>query len=174
MEIKQWGKLILSFYKYLESSINAIDKYVLNKCLNTSYYDKANPLNILKRVDKVNEFIDKKRRFLNLKVIIQDAIIKMPSKYQRQLVLEYFDGVCADEQANLFGVNVRTIFRYKKMALASFASALTRLGYNSQYFQENYNNEVELFTSFGEYNKNIEKDFTNFRLAKELLDEYVV
>lgn len=173
MEIKQWAKLILCFYRYLENSINAIDKYVLNKCLYTSYYDKTQPLNILKRVDNITEFIDKKRKFVNLKVIIQDAIIEMPSKYQRQLVLEYFDGVCAEDQAEVFGVNVRTIFRYKKSALASFASALLKLGYDSQYFENNYKAEVELFNNFNEGNKKVENEFDNYRLTKALLNEYV-
>lgn len=172
MEIKQWGKLILSFYRYLENSINAIDKYVLNKCLYTSHYDKTQPLNIFKRVDNIAEFIDKKRRFINLKVIIQDAIIEMPSKYQRQVVLEYFDGVPAEQQAELFAVNVRTIFRYKKAALASFASALLKLGYNSDYFKEHYINEVELFSNFGNINKK-PRDYANFKLSKAILNEYI-
>ena len=174
MEIKQWGKLILSFYRYLEHSINAIDKFVLDKCLHTSYYNKTSPLNIVKKVENITEFIDKKRRFINLKVIIQNAIMEMPYKYQRILILEYFDNVSMAEQAENFAVNIRTIFRYKKAALASFACALLKLGYDSTYFEDNYINEVELFNNFGESNKNKEQAVTNIRLAKALLKKEAI
>lgn len=173
MELKQWSKLILSFYKYLETSVSAIDKFVLDKCLYTSYYNRAQPLSLVKKIDNVAEFIDKKRRFINLKVIIENAIIEMPTRYQKLVILEYFDGVSANDQAELLGVNVRTIFRYRKLALSSFACALNKTGYDASYFEKNYKNEVMLFRDFDNpENKN--QQHTNYKLKKALIKDRAI
>lgn len=145
MKLDEWSKVILSYYNYIEKSVRAIDKYVLDKCVYTSYFDCGLNFDIEKRVEKVGEMIDKKRRFINLKVIIEKALSEIDEKHQKILILFYFDNLSCEKIAELLGVNLRTIFRYKNSALVSFSRALSRNGFKEDFFNENYKKDRWLF-----------------------------
>ena len=100
---------------------------------------------IEKRVEKVGEMIDKKRRFINLKVIIEQALSEIDKRRQKILILFYIDNLSCEKIAELFGVNLRTIFRYKNSALISFSKALSRNGFKEDFFNENYQKDKWLF-----------------------------
>ena len=89
--------------------------------------------------------IDKKRRFINLKVIIEKALSEIDEKHQKILILFYFDNISCEKIAELLGVNLRTVFRYKNSALASFSRALSRNGFKEDFFNENYKKDRWLF-----------------------------
>ncbi len=145
MKLEDWSKIILSYYSYLEQSVKAIDKFVLDKCVYTSYFDCGLNFDIEKRFNKVMELIDKKRRFINLKVIIEKALTQINEKYRKILVLFYIDQLSCEEIARLMNLNIRTFFRYKNQAITSFSKALSREGFNIEYFNENYASDKWLF-----------------------------
>ena len=170
MKLEDWSKIILSYYSYLEQSVKAIDKFVLDKCVYTSYFDCGLNFDIEKRFNKVMELIDKKRRFINLKVIIEKALTEINEKYRKILVLFYIDKVSCEEIAKVMGLNLRPMFRHKNLAIESFTKALSRNGFNLDYFQENYAGDKWLFmvNTYQTKNGNL-KRINEYRLLNSFL-----
>jgi len=136
--MKYWSKSSLSIYRYLAQMSNTIDKIVLDmgKSSNPALSDKNH--STYYQASKIIELMDRKRKMINLKVAVEGAISKLDKTNRRILTLVFWDGVKSEDVAGLLGVSIRTFFRKKLNALKCFTSVLQELGYDSEFFENEY------------------------------------
>ena len=136
--MKYWSKSALSIYKYLSSMTNSIDKIVLdmgkgsNSALSSQYHSTYY------QASKIIELMDRKRKMINLKVAVEDAISKLDRINRRIITLVFLDGAKSELVAKLLGVSLRTFFRKKVNAIKQFASVLQEIGYDEEFFESEY------------------------------------
>ncbi len=140
--MKYWSKSALSIYRYLETMSNSIDKLVLDtgKSSYTRDITKFQTTNI--QTGRMISLIDRKRKLVNLKVIIEEGLAGISRDSRRLLTLFYIDGITASLISQLLGISLRTFFRQKMKALIEFSDKLTSLGYGKDFFDEEYLGEA--------------------------------
>ena len=133
-----WAKTVLSVYRYLEKVTNAIDKIVLKRAESAGFYygDFYDFNNIHKITDSILELTERKIRLINLKLICEQALENTDPFCARLLISIFIDNRKCQDSAKELNISIRSYFRKSKQALASFASALNRLGFNEKYFED--------------------------------------
>lgn len=149
-----WSKTILSIYRTLDTLISAIDNLVLCKGKNSNHYSHMSGYNTLEYMNNVISLIERKKRLINLKLIIEEMLLKMDSKQQRLLVLTFFDNAKSAVVADALGISLRTYFRKKEQALTSFACLMKNSQFNGTFFEENYADERWLMDYYFYNSKN--------------------
>ncbi len=171
--MKYWSKSALSIYKYLEKMTDTIDRIVMDtsKHSNSQTMQRSNTTYYQTR--KLIEFLDRKRKMINLKVAVEDALSKLSKTDRRILGLVFIDGVKSELIAQFLGVSLRTFFRKKVMALNQFNSQMVASGFNLEYFMKEYGHEKWIVSVYEEcvskYNKEDEIMETSF--VKRVLNE---
>lgn len=138
---KIWSKTILSIYRTLETLVRAIDNLVLERGRSSGVRSHMFGSNTFNYMNGVIDLIERKRKLINLKLIIESALLKLGCEQQRVLMLTYFDKVKSAEIASLLNCSARTYFRKKEVALNSFTIALKNLNYGCDYLEKNYLSE---------------------------------
>ena len=120
---------------------DTIDRLVLNlgKSSNSALSQKAN--DTFYHASKIIELMDRKRKMINLKVAVEDAIGKLDKTNRRIVTLVFLDGVKSELTAQLLGVSIRTFFRKKLKALNEFTVVLQELGFDEEFFESEYFSE---------------------------------
>jgi len=118
MEVKIWSKTALVIYRFLENFTYALDRFV--KKLST-IIDAGDTF---ARTGKIMSLTDDKIDLINLKIIIDDILLKLPKGRGKLIILRYMDKIPALEIAELMGINIRTYFREINAAENSFEKAL--------------------------------------------------
>ena len=136
--MKYWSKSTLSIYKYLSTMSETIDKIVLDssKASNSTMLQKYQ--STYYQTNKIIDYIDRKRKMVNLKVIVEDVVGRLNKTDRRIISLVYFDGVKSELIAELMGISLRTFFRKKANALKEFTLILQALGYDEDFFESEY------------------------------------
>jgi len=139
--MKYWSKSAISIYKYLSTMSNTLDKIVLDlgKGSNCAVSQKYH--STYYQASKIIELMDRKRKMINLKVAVEDAIGKLDKTNRRIMALVFIDGAKSESVANLLGVSLRTFFRKKINALKEFTDILQEMGYDESFFESEYFNE---------------------------------
>lgn len=136
--MKYWSKSSLSIYKYLSTMSDTIDKIVNNSSKESNSTMLQKYQTTYYQASKILEYIDRKRKMVNLKVIVEDVIGRLKKDDRRLITLVYFDGVKSEEVAELMGISLRTFFRKKANALKEFTLILQALGYDEEFFEKEY------------------------------------
>lgn len=130
---------------------------------NTTYYQTR----------KLIEYLDRKRKMINLKVAVEDALSKLSKTDRRILGLVFIDGVKSELIAQFLGVSLRTFFRKKVMALSRFNIQMIASGFNLEYFIKEYGREKWIVSVYEEcvskYNK--EDEIMDNLFVKRVLNE---
>lgn len=119
----------------------SLDKIVLDIGKSGSDRSMYNYQTTILQTNKIIKLMDRKRKLINLKVIVEDCLVKIPKKSRRILSLFYIDGITGNLIAQLLGISLRTFFRQKSKALDYFCSELEKFGYNIDFFEEEYSKE---------------------------------
>ena len=107
MEDKIWSKTLLSSYSCLQPISNAIDGMVLSNGLHSAYgYNTT-----MKCANTIINLISRKKVLINLKVLIERVLDKLPNEFARILVLKYFDKVKVNDILSIMELSRRTYFR---------------------------------------------------------------
>lgn len=107
MESKIWSKTLLSIYRHLEPLTKNIDKIVSAQSAN-SFYGKDDVFSISNRIIEMTE---KKILLINIRVLVDEALLSMDKEYAKVLILRYLDG-CSNEQIKeVLEIPERTMFR---------------------------------------------------------------
>ena len=138
MNINNLGKTLLCAYRHLEAITNAYEKLIKKIALNSIYSSISGPNNTFSVTNKMLDLLDKKEKYLNLKVICEKTILNLNDEDKKILCLIYFDNVNYTMCAKLLNISVRTFFRRKQTAIANFCFQLEKLGYDEKYFLKNY------------------------------------
>lgn len=139
--MKYWSRSSLSIYKYLLSMSNAIDKVINDSGKNSNNVTLQKYQTTYYQTNRMLELIDRKRKIINLKVAIENALVKLPRIDRRILTLSYLDGVKSEIIADILGVSLRTFFRKKNLAIEHFMCVLQVLGYDEEFFVSEYGQE---------------------------------
>lgn len=125
-----WGKTLLMAYKYLETVTNAIDDLVKKQSINSCFYSNGYYNSTYNFANKIINLTDRKQKLINVKILVEDALSKLPTNDVRLLVLTYFDLLKSTVVSETLNISLRTFFRRKKQALTKFANALKLLGFS--------------------------------------------
>lgn len=174
--MKTWSKTILSVYKYLEALSNSIDDLVVKKSINSALYSNGRFDTAYETANKIMRLTDRKINLINLKVLIEDVLSVLPSKYRKILILKYVDGVKGDDIALLMRVSNRTYFRFKNNAIEHFSKVLVSKGYNKQKLEEMFCGENWLNNLYRSNKEEIRLDFDDdlikYKFFKSVIREF--
>ena len=162
MNLKIFGKTLLSVYRYLETITNAIENLVDKTTMNSMYLSQQKNLTTFDLSTKLLDLLDKKQKMINLKVICEKCVNQLDDQDKKILYLIYFEGVKSTMISKILNISIRTVFRRKEIALTNFEFLLRKEGYDINYFKENYSSEKWLM----DYYRFTSKGFT----AKEMKD----
>jgi len=161
--MKTWSKTILSIYKYLEPLSNSIDDLVLKKSINSAFYGNGRFNSCYDCANKIMRLMERKVSLINIKVMVDSVLEKMPLKYRQLLILAYVDNVKSENIAEIMHISLRTFFRKKNEALASFSKNLTVLGFTGEKLNSMFGAEHWLKNL---YDKNQVLDNSEYNIEK--------
>lgn len=136
--MKYWSKSALSIYHYLEAMSKTIDKLVLDTGKSSNNKELSNYQTTYCQTGKIIKLTDRKRKLINLKIIVEDGLARISKESRRILTLFYIDGIKSNMVAQLLGISIRTFFRQKLKALEDFSQKLLDIGYDEEFFKEDY------------------------------------
>lgn len=171
--MKYWSKSVLSVYKYLETLSKNLDKSIYNIGKNSNDPLVQKYQTTYFQASKMLELIERKRKIINLKVAVEEALTRLPKVERRILVLTFVDGVNSELISTLLQISMRTVFRRKLKALENFAKALMTMGIDIEYFENEYNTEQWLVSVYNEYvsKSNYNDSPLEKQLVKRLFNE---
>lgn len=160
MKTNQWGKTLLYTYKYLNRITDAIDKMVDQAALNSFYYSQNSQRDtgVLAVTNKIISLIERKKRLVNIKVLVDKALEKCDDFSGEILVQKYMDNRSSEEIAQWKGLNIRTYFRKLVCAEANFCANMARMGYDEKTLENYLCDEkwiFEIYEQFKSEEKNI-------------------
>lgn len=139
--MKYWSRSALSIYRYLLTMANSLDKQVLDigKTSNSAGLQRVQ--STYYQASRIIELMDRKRKMINLKVSVEDALGRLNKIDKRILTLVFIDGVKSEVVADMLDVSLRTFFRKKMTAMERFSAIFQELGYDSEFFEKEYGYE---------------------------------
>ena len=137
MNKNEYGKALLLSYRYLETLCNAIDKYVLKKSITSSFYENCSPnkYSAYEVSNHIIKLIERKKKIINTKVIIEDCLRELKPLHQRILLLTYLDQMTTEKISFCLNMTKRTFFRKKSEAINSFCKKLAQKGYEKDFIK---------------------------------------
>ena len=154
MKNKAWVKTILEIYRHLETLCGAIDEAV--KKTSMSGFGVSGDTRY--SADKMIELITKKKKLINLKVLVEKVLVSLNVVDTKILTLFYLDSVKSKDIASMLGMNIRTFFRKKDSALSRFATQMKALGYDADYLYDTYYSEHWIINAYDTNLSQMEKD----------------
>jgi len=131
MKTSQWGKTLLYTYKYLPRITDAIDKMVEQAALNSFYFSNNQKDNgVLAVSEKISKLIERKNRLINIKVLVDKALLACEEMNGKILVEKFIDDEMCESIAKRYNLNIRTYFRKQEVAEANFYSNIVKLGFD--------------------------------------------
>jgi hypothetical protein len=164
-----WAKTLLSVYRYLNTVTDAIDNLVLKQAVNSGFYGNGYYNSTYNCANKLINLTERKKNLYSVKIIVEDAMVKLKESDSRILVLAYFDCLKSVDIANVFKISIRTFFRKKNNAILSLASIFKILGITSAKLHSMLQNEEWLLNIF---NKNLVDLNLNDNNNKEIVIDY--
>lgn len=139
--MKYWSKTALSVYRYLESMADTVDKKIINTGSNSNKEGLQKYQTTYFQTNQMIELIERKRKFINLKVAVEETLATLSNIDRRILVLSYIDGVTNVIIAQLLNISLRTLFRKKASAIDKLANTMEKFGLNEKFFACEYGGE---------------------------------
>lgn len=144
MKNKAWAKTVLEVYRHLETICGAIDDAV--KKTSMSGFGISGDTRY--SADKMIELISKKKKLINMKVLVEKTLTSMNIVDTKILTLFYLDSVKAKDIASMLDMNIRTFFRRKDLGLSSFASIMKSSGFDADTLYELYESEHWIINAY--------------------------
>lgn len=152
---------------------NSLDKQVLDigKSSNSAQLQKIQ--STYYQASRIIELMERKRKMINLKVSVEDALNRLKKSDKRLLTLVFVDGVKSEMVAQMLGVSIRTFFRKKISALDNFALIFQELGYDSEFFENEYAYEPWFMSVYDTcaYRNSTSEECFDTGLVKTLMNE---
>lgn len=160
-------------FRYLETMSKSIDKIVLDVGKSSNNHEITNYQTTFSQTNKIFKLIDRKRKLINLKVIIENGLANISKESRRILTLFYIDGITANLISQLLGISIRTFFRQRTRALEELCLELEQSGYDKDFFEEEYAGEKWFASVYNDMlaKTNDDEDFINAIAIKNMLGE---
>ncbi len=125
------------------------------------------------QANQIIEFLDRKRKMINLKVAVENSLAKLNKTDKRILALVFIDGVTSELVAQFLGVSLRTFFRKKIEALNKFNNQMIANGFDLDFFNNEYSSEKWIVSIYNEcLSKSFSDDETiNNSLVRKVMNE---
>ncbi len=173
-----WGKTLISLYRHFGVMANSIDNLIKQIGISSAFRHSIYNSTIIDS-NKILELTERKIKIINLKVIVEKALNKLSDKDLKVLTLFYIDGVNYKKIEFLLGINERSFFRRKELALARFSCILADLGFDSSRLNEYLHNEkwimntyFQVVNSTASKLESLKKSKDQYRLLKSVLDDF--
>lgn len=124
MNFKVWCKSFLSIYHIIPNIISSIDKLVMLKSANSSYFGDGAKNSTLNQIEQVINLSQKKINLINLKVLTDEALLDMNVDSSRLLVVRYVNNINCKKAIELSKLSRRTYFRNLNKAMVEFEKVL--------------------------------------------------
>ncbi len=177
MKTSQWGKTILYTYKYLPRITEGIDKMVNQTAFNSFFYCNNNQKdnNVLAVSNKIIKLIERKKRLVNIKVLVDKCLLACQPLNAQLLVEKYIDNDTSEDIASRHGINIRTYFRKLESAEANFYSHMVKLGFSEGKISEYLAEEKWILEVFENFNKQAEEigktSMSSFEKTEEFCED---
>lgn len=170
-----WAKTLLSVYRYLHTVSDAIDNLVSKQCLNSAFCSVGNN-SALSCANKVINLNYRKQVLVNAKVLVENAMERLPEGELQLLTLTYFDLHKSTTVSEALGCSLRTFFRRKNVAITKFANALKFLGFSSQKLEASLQGETWLVNLYHKHlsSESTEEEFSSvsdYKLLKFIIND---
>lgn len=149
MDLKIWSKTLLNSYMCFEKIADAIDKLVLTYGMESYHLQDAQAFEFT--AEQMIELTARKKLLINLKVLCDEVLVKMNPKYARILILKYIDNMKCADIAKLYGVSIRSYFRWITEAINNFSVKLKSLGYTDECLKELCQDEIWIKQLYNKY-----------------------
>jgi hypothetical protein len=166
MKSNLWVKTLLYTYKYLNRITDGIDQMVEKHAINSFYFCNSNLCDNSTMViaDKIIEMIERKKRLINIKVLVDKSLLSCDRANAQILVERFIDDDSAEVVAKRRGINIRTFFRKQERAENDFYSQMARLGYGVDMLEKYLASEGWIIDVFERFNKE-EQEVLNDEMA---------
>lgn len=139
-----WAKTLLTTNSYLDTICGAIDKMVQSSCVASIGYNT----DTMQIANKVIALSERKKFFVNLRVLINTILKNIPSQSAKILTLKYVDHLKSDLCCELLKLPQRTYFRKLSNAICDFAFELKKMGYGEDRLFSMFKNELWILETF--------------------------
>lgn len=124
MNFKVWCKSFLCIYHIIPNIISSIDKLILLKSSNSSYFGEGAKNSTLNQIEGIINLSQKKINLINLKVLTDETLLDMKTENSKLLVVRYINNINCKKAIELSKLSRRTYFRNLNRALVEFESVL--------------------------------------------------
>lgn len=168
--IEIWSKTFLSVYKVLPSITNSIEESTMA----TAIGGFSCTCGIDKLYGKMLDLYNRKRLFINIKVIVDNTLAQLSYKDSTIIKLKFIEKMKFEDIAKMTKTSIRTVFRRYIIAMDDFCKVLIADGYDEIWFKENYESEIIVKKFFDRiYDKALFDEKQNCTLKETLNDEKV-
>ena len=171
------GKTLLESYKNLQRIINSIDRLVVESSAHSYSLTQVSD-NTMEKMQAVIDLIERKKRLLGLKMIIEEGLRACSPLEAKVLVRYYFDRVSTFVMAEELSMIRRNVHRKLNTSVVVFVQKLAMLGYDRKMLIKLINNEDWIVGIYNKYvDKFMHKDQTLERLTCKrggVLKKYVM
>ena len=169
MKTSHWGRTILYTYKYLPRITEGIDKMVNQTAFNSFFYCNNNQKdnNVLAVSHKLIGLIERKKRLVNIKVLVDKCLLACQPLNAQLLVEKYIDNDISEEIAQRHGLNIRTYFRKLESAEANFYSHMVKMGYDESKILRYLAEEKWILEVYENFNKQAVESLKNAKTFSE-------
>lgn len=158
MDLKIWGKTIMTIQRYLTRVTNAIDSLISKRALasgfvNTRNLTKQNAYSVTKDIIDLSQ---RKINLINLNIICVNALKGIDALSSKILILKFIDGLHSSEIASLLGISDRTFFRKLNCAYSELEKWFINNHITNKFFENKCKDEgwiMEVFFRCKEENK---------------------
>lgn len=152
---------------------NTIDKIILDAGINSNSQTMQKSQTTYSQASKIIEFLDRKRKMINLKVAVEESLAKLSKSDRRILALVFIDGIKSEMVAQFLGVSLRTFFRKKIQALIKFNMQMIANGFDLKFFNGEYGNEKWLLSVYNECltKSATDEEVFNVNVVRRLMNE---
>lgn len=141
-----WTKVFLTIYKRIGRFVEELDK--VRDCLVRSGLGGGNynrGLTNEELFEKIIEINYRRLGLINVKVLVDEGLRRLPESVREVLKARYFDGNI-DEYEKKHGICKRTVFKRLEKAVGRLSEIFVKLGYDEKKMNLEYNDEPLLTT----------------------------
>lgn len=173
MNFKVWCKSFLCIYHIIPNIVSSIDKLILLKGANSSYFGDGAKNSTLNQIEGIIDLSQKKVNLINLKVLTDEALLEMNSNLSKLLVVRYINNINCKKAIELSKMSRRTYFRMLNKAIVEFEKVLQRKVVNNNkiynsFIQEKFLEDIFERINVFETTVKSQDDFASSKFSNKL------
>ncbi len=120
------AEALVTGYKFFERTCKAIDGFIYNFATNFGSEETE------EIADKITDLIERKNKLINLKLVIDECVKKLPINLREIIILKMKYVCSVESMASILNVTKRTVFRKIKKAMSALAYEINKMEYSKK------------------------------------------